>query len=277
MRRFALLLALPLLALIAWIDYITGPEIVLSLFYLLPIVTVSWFGGRAQATASAALAAALATVADAPLRHGPYIFAWDAFTRLVLFTALAVLLSRVKRDRDELRSLNTQLQSAYEREATLARTDALTGLANRRAFLEEIHRELARAAREGSHVCVLFLDVDNLKRVNDCYGHPAGDVVIRSTAVAITASVRAGDVAARVGGDEFIVLLWHATKSEAEQIARRIEERVSVLARDYPLARLGVSIGSTLFEHLPATAEELLRLSDAAMYGEKSRKHAVAM
>jgi diguanylate cyclase (GGDEF)-like protein len=109
----------------------------------------------------------------------------------------------------------------------LARTDGLTGLANFRAFEETITREVTRARRYGLPLSLILMDVDNLKQVNDRFGHPAGDLLLREVARRVSEAIRETDVAARQGGDEFSVVLPNTTLGATGQVAARIEEAVN--------------------------------------------------
>lgn len=111
--------------------------------------------------------------------------------------------------------------------AALARRDPLTGLANRRAFEEALAREVARAVREGAPLAAIALDVDHFKRVNDGYGHAAGDAVLVEVAARAAQALRASDLLARVGGEELAALLPGATLEAAAEAAERIRARVA--------------------------------------------------
>ena len=259
------------IALIGWLDYVTGAEIGFSLLYLLPVVAAGWRLGTPVGSLAAAAAAVAWFAADAawyPTEHLP-ITAWNAFTRLVIFAVLASGADRMRSDREELLSLNQKLRELLDREQALARTDALTGLANARSFGERLAVELARARRSGAAVCVAYIDIDNFKAVNDRFGHAAGDELLRRTASLIQQSLRAGDLSARLGGDEFGVALWEVERAAAEAVAKRLVWRVGEFDTDYPGAGVGASIGIAFLEAPPASVDEALRVADAAMYVAK--------
>jgi diguanylate cyclase (GGDEF)-like protein len=154
--------------------------------------------------------------------------------------------------------------------ARLARRDALTGLPNRRALEEELLREAARAARSGVPLSAVALDVDRFKLVNDGHGHAAGDAVLAAIAARAAAALRAGDVLARVGGEEFAALLPGADLPRAIEVAERIRARVAaepVEAAGRPLA-VTVSLGCAVL----APGEDgrsLLARADAKLYEAK--------
>jgi diguanylate cyclase (GGDEF)-like protein len=124
---------------------------------------------------------------------------------------------------------------------------------------------------------MLFLDLDNFKSVNDEYGHAAGDDVLERIAAGIQQQVRGADMAARMGGDEFVVLLWHSDEDNTARQQAAIEDVVSRVAADYPRAQLGVSIGVARIEDAGQDPEKVIRDADDAMYAVKAaRKKAAA-
>jgi diguanylate cyclase (GGDEF)-like protein len=118
--------------------------------------------------------------------------------------------------------LLAQVGALYQEVRRLARTDSLTGVPNRRAWDEELPRELARAARSGQPVCVALLDLDHFKRYNDRHGHQAGDRLLKEAAAAWQAAVRKTDLVARYGGEEFAILLPDCGLADAVEIAGRL-------------------------------------------------------
>jgi two-component system, cell cycle response regulator len=154
----------------------------------------------------------------------------------------------------------------------LALTDALTGLANRRAFLEALEAELARVDRHGRPASLLFADLDHFKRVNDAHGHAVGDEVLAGFSQVLRQGCRRGDLAARIGGEEFGVLLPMTGRLPAALVAERIRRATEArpLGRSAPVP-LTVSIGVASTEDSPGPLEavELLRRADAALYRAK--------
>ncbi len=160
----------------------------------------------------------------------------------------------------------------------MATVDELTGLANRRGFLAVAEHQLRLATRLGEPVAVLFLDVDNLKPVNDLLGHAVGDQLLRETADLMAATFRDSDLLGRVGGDEFCVLLATREDPGAKIALGRLREiaarRNLEPSRTY---QLGFSVGLTEFDPSnPATVQALMDAADSLMYAEKRAKHAAA-
>lgn len=118
------------------------------------------------------------------------------------------------------------LQGLVDALVELSSRDALTGLANRRAFQLALEREIDRVARSGEPALLLTLDIDHFKRVNDTFGHKAGDEVIRAVATALLDSVRPMDLVARVGGEEFAIVLPNCASAFGETVAERVRRRV---------------------------------------------------
>lgn len=168
------------------------------------------------------------------------------------------------------------LRSAELQEETrrLAITDPLTGLHNRRYFVDRLEEQLSRAERYGDKLGLLLLDSDHLKAVNDRHGHHAGDRVLQRIALALCGILRDSDEVARIGGDEFAVLLLQADEPLAIGIASRLREKL----REAPLASEGgeaieisCSAGIALFPGDAADSETLLKAADLALYNAKAR------
>ncbi len=164
-----------------------------------------------------------------------------------------------------------QLHDSLKREAS---HDPLTRLNNRRLFLERIQQQISLATAGGESFSILFLDVDQLKRINDTYGHLAGDALLREVSNALLDAVRGEDVVARYGGDEFVVLLPATGAPAAIIVAQRVSDGIArhrfMAGRDL-LQIPGVSLGVATFPQDGATAEELLAAADATLYRQKRR------
>jgi len=163
----------------------------------------------------------------------------------------------------------TEERLAQERLTELANTDALTGLANRNAIQDKIRHAITGAAPDVS-VGILFLDLDNFKKVNDHYGHVFGDRLIQDVSAAIGSCLNEGDTLARLGGDEFIVLAATGTLMSLEATAQRILERLRTPFRlGLVQVYTGCSIGIALCPEHGDSLESLIRSADTAMYVAK--------
>lgn len=181
------------------------------------------------------------------------------------------------RDIDDRKRLEDHVITAKRRaeqrarEATLlASTDELTGLANRRAFLRQLTREMEGAAEFGWPLAVAMFDVDHFKKVNDRHGHAMGDRVLQAIATRAVAVVRAGDLVGRLGGEEFGILMPGASAADASAVAERLREAIEVARGrdDAVLPQVTVSIGIAARDG-QSEALELLAVADAALYAAK--------
>jgi diguanylate cyclase (GGDEF)-like protein len=153
----------------------------------------------------------------------------------------------------------------------IATTDELTGLPNRRAFLAALEAESARAERQDAQLWVTIIDVDRFKRINDNYGHPAGDDVLRSVAAIVRTSIRGNDLLGRIGGEEFAVLMPETTRDQAQMVSERFRRAVETTPFVLPS---GEVISVTLSAGLAARGRgedptTLLSRTDIALYAAK--------
>ncbi len=174
---------------------------------------------------------------------------------------LDVLARRERRLTDGFESLARERADLMERLELVARTDELTGLTNRRAWEEAIVRELARADRDGSQLCVAIIDLDLFKQYNDEHGHQAGDRLLKSVAASWRETLRAGDVLARYGGEEFAVALPGCNLDDGAALVARLREAIP----DGQTCSAGIALWDGAED-----GETLLGRADAAMYAAKA-------
>ena len=167
----------------------------------------------------------------------------------------------------------TERKLAEEKIALLARTDGLTGLANRATMIERLHQAFAAARRGAAPFAMFYLDLDHFKRINDTLGHPIGDLLLQEVAARIKACTRENDVVARLGGDEFAILqldVHEATHCAA--LAGKIRDAlVAPYALDGNDVRISVSIGIALYTPQSLSADSLMAQSDMALYRSKEK------
>jgi diguanylate cyclase (GGDEF)-like protein len=176
----------------------------------------------------------------------------------------------------EVDTLAAQLDASRARISDLeARIDIdpLTDTLNRRGFERELKRSLAYVKRYGTSAALVYVDLDDFKPVNDRHGHAAGDAVLKASAAALVGSVRASDVVARIGGDEFVVLLWNVSGPAAAAKAAALETAIYCTPVRWSSSSLvvGASAGVALLGALDAPADVLAR-ADAAMYARKAER-----
>jgi diguanylate cyclase (GGDEF)-like protein len=162
---------------------------------------------------------------------------------------------------------NAQIRARLEHQA---QTDPLTGLYNHRAFHERLRRALANASRSHEAVSILMLDIDDFKRVNDVYGHGAGDEILRSLADTLKDTVRSSDVVYRLGGEEFAIVIVSRAIENAEQLAHRLVEHVAA-AEFEPAGRITISVGLARGPEHAMNPRELIACAEAAMMTAKAR------
>ena len=234
------------------IRFKTSPGLGFGVLYLVPISFFTWFIGLGSGIVTALSSALLLLLFD--LKHGvrahPY---WDTLMNVVMFIFMVFILAEVK--------------ALYERERDLSHTDVLTGLLNRRAFLEGLDRERARHRRFPRPLTLVYLDLDNFKVVNDTHGHAAGDELLRAVAQGMSASVRDVDSVGRLGGDEFAILMPETDSGASRRVVEKVQKRLQeMVAGRWPVS---FSIGAVTFEAVPDSAEEMVQLADALMYEVK--------
>ena len=170
----------------------------------------------------------------------------------------------------ELAQSQEKLKQALEREQKLSRCDPLTQVANRRAFFEALEVECRRARRNGWPVSVAYVDVDNFKNLNDSMGHAAGDALLTTVAGTMKRNLRAGSCVARVGGDEFALMIPDVGLREVEMTLHRIRGLLlkEVQSNGWPVT---FSIGAVMFNKPVESGEEMIHLADQEMYSVKNR------
>ncbi|HZU51609.1 MAG TPA: GGDEF domain-containing protein [Sphingomicrobium sp.] len=178
---------------------------------------------------------------------------------------------RLIREISQLRGKVARLQERVEQLDQLAHQDSLINLPNRRGFMRELERLIARVDRYGLKAAMLFVDVDGLKIINDTFGHRAGDEALIQVANLLSKGVRHSDVVARIGGDEFGILLECADEDAAQETAARLIEQISAceFLHDGEPLPLGVAIGVGMIDCLD-TPESVMERADEAMYRRKA-------
>ncbi len=247
-----------MVVLVGILNHAAGPELSSTIFYLIPIVLVTWFTKRSIGFIFSGFCALMWLISDltSGIPHSsPDIPYWNGVARLGSFFILTFILSALK--------------NTLREEKELSRTDFLTGTRNRRYFIELLDMEINRAARYDRPFTVVCIDLDNFKTVNDCYGHSTGDMVLRSVARTLQENVRVTDTVARLGGDEFAILLPETGRSVAETILRKVRKINLDIMKNHGWP-VTLSIGVVTFTRSPSTVDETLRKADRMMYAAKN-------
>lgn len=253
-------LAIALIVIVACIDWWTGVDLALSVFYLLPVALVAWRLGLRPGIAASLAAATTWGSLDWLGGHEyphPAYHAWNSGVRFGFFIITTLLLCK--------------LRDAYQRQVDLARTDALTGAANRRTLLEALTGEIARSARTGRPFTFVCADLDGFKAINDTLGHPTGDAVLREIVTVASERLRQTDLFARMGGDEFGLLLPETGVSEAQLVLVDLRGAFESALRREKWS-VGLSAGAVTFASVPGTAEEAIRLADLLLLECKAQQ-----
>jgi len=253
------LLGITIVAGVACLDYAGGAKLLLSIFYLLPVMMVAtWTGstlyGLLVALASAAAGPIIADLLDFRVVSLP-VSLWNNGVRLTVFCIVLYLLHR-------MRKLNRRLEE-------MALSDELTGLANLRAFRRLAEQELERSARYDHELSLAYVDIDHFKDINDGRGHDEGDRVLQALAGVAKATARTSDTVARLGGDEFVILMPETGAEAAAAVVRRLLQAVpkGVGREGMPVT---CSIGLASFRKAPASVELMLAAADELMYAAKA-------
>ena len=236
-----------------WVHYKLGQHYQIYMFFLLPVIIVSWYGGSKAGNLFSLLSVIGWLVTDLSMRRGTPFWAelFNDFVRLSVLLIVVLIASR--------------LRIALDREHEMARLDTLTGLPNRRAFYELGEIEAVRSRRYGRPFTALFIDLDNFKAVNDSKGHDEGDRLLKTVADILHSRLRATDICGRLGGDEFAVLLPETGQKAAAIFAAELRSRLieAMEKHGWPVT---FSIGVATFHTTPESLDQLIEKADALMY-----------
>ena len=244
----AVMIVVAFLALVSALDFLSGPDFSLSLFYYLGVSLCALMLGTVPALVTSLLSAVLWTfIAVVSGRHfsSEWAILWSFGIRSVNFVFLVLLLDQLQK-----------LIVALEKQALL---DPLTRIANRRQFEAFLEKAIHQCRRHGWELTVVFFDVDDFKTINDTRGHEVGDRVLLSIAETVQGQSRPGDLVARLGGDEFALVLPITGYGPAEDLFTRL----------LPAMPVALSLGAVTFEQAPPDVPTILGRVDALMYEVK--------
>lgn len=245
--------------LVAFIDYEIAPEISLAIFYLLPIALITWFLGKEAGF----LACGLSAIAERLVRKNlnssgelnSLAFYWNSLVIFLLFLSISYLFYK--------------LHCSLEREKELARIDDKTGLANKRLFIELAGLEVKKAIRFRHPLTIIYMDVDDFKHINETLGYCVGDKLLQTVAETIKRSLRETDIIARMGGDEFIILLPGSGYESSQAVICRVQKKLLETMQDNQW-KATFSIGAVTFINPPKSVEDMIHRADRLMYTVKT-------
>jgi diguanylate cyclase (GGDEF)-like protein len=252
-RQFHIAAGLITVLILGLVDYVTGPATSLLIFYLVPIVQVTWFGGQVAGIATALSSAAIWLLGELALdkfQLRPTIPVWNIVLVFVFFLAVAAGLSVL---RDRLR-----------RVSKFATTDPLTGLPNAQRFREIVQVEKDRALRYTHPLTIACIDVDDFKEIDVRFGRSKSDALLRTVATTIQDGLRSSDTVARLGDGEFGTLLVEADVDEVQPVIIRIRQNLlaAMQKNGWPVT---FSAGAVTFYHPSSSVEEMIHTAAALL------------
>lgn len=255
---FSTTVGFTILGLLGVLDYFTGNELTLSLFYLIPIVWATWAvdqrTGLFMSFISGLTLLGAETAAGQTYSH-PLFYLLNTLIRTLFYVVVVYLV--------------TELQKSRKEEQLAARTDFVTGAVNARYFNELLQMEISRIRRYPHPITLVYVDVDNFKLINDLFGHKIGDDVLRCIATELKTQLRVTDTVARMGGDEFVMLLPSTRQAEARVVISKVYTNLmeKMRQRNWPVT---FSMGAVSCEFSPYSAEQLVNMADELMYEVKN-------
>ena len=257
--------AIALVAAIGLLDAVVSPRLPFSILYFLPVMAAAWYANRTQGLIVAVAAIAARVAIDVR---------WNGVdpltvTQAVLWGAALLLAPGLTTwahgRREQVAALEGRINELLQMERSFARTDPLTSLCNRRAFVDALQKAEARGRRTGERLTVARLDIDGFKTLNETYSRNEGDQLLRAVATSLSLTTRMGDLAARLEHDEFALLLYNCGPDHAQKIGRRLVDEIAELGRAYPNARVTGSVGMACFMAAGPDPDEMMRLAGSAL------------
>jgi diguanylate cyclase (GGDEF)-like protein len=254
-----IIIATGVVFIIGTIDYLTGFELSVSLFYLIPVTMIAWAVGRNIGLVFSVFGAIVWLTSNSLSGQSltnVFIAVWNTLIRFGFFAVVTILIA--------------QLRHALEEERLLANTDPLTGALNRRSFNEIAEKKMIVSEVNRRPYTMVYIDLDDFKLINDKLGHAVGDHVLKTVVDTIHTQIRNTDFLARLGGDEFAILLTDIGQEQAQPIAERLR---STLLEKMKYNDWGItfSIGVLTVLSMPESPDKMVSLTDALMYEIKSK------
>jgi len=255
-KSFIIAIGYIIIGVLGIIDTLTGKELDFSLFYVIPILIVTWHTGLGLGIVFSLISALVWLLSDVLSGNVTLlsIYAWNTLTRLGFFLTIAFLLSR--------------LLTVLEHEREIAHKDYLTGALNSLFFYNVLQMEINCSLRYKNLFTIAYIDLDNIKTVNDEFGHATGDEVLCFVVNQIKNSLRKVDVVARLGGDEFALLMPETNQKSAQVVLSKLQHNIlaGMQKNNWPVT---LSIGVLTCIDTPPTANEAIKKVDDLMYSVK--------
>jgi diguanylate cyclase (GGDEF)-like protein len=252
-KTFNILLGLAWTALFGTLDILSSSHTSFSFLYLFPIAFVTWFGGKTAGLAISLCCTVLWSKDNIVDNH--FISAWNIVSTFAIFCTISLMLSKI--------------HSLWNKEIELSRKDPLTGAMNLRAFSDMVEYEILLLQRYTSPFSFAFLDLDDFKKVNDLYGHQKGDELLIAVVRNLVGSLRKTDVIARIGGDEFAILLPATDHTTVRIVMEKVRELLHELSKGEQWA-ITFSMGVVTCENNGLKLKELFSIADRLMYEAKN-------
>jgi len=258
-RRVLIAIIVGSVFIVGMIDYLTGFELSVSFFYLIPVTMAAWAVSRNSGLTFSVLSAAVWLISDQLSGHtisNIFIGVWNTLIRFGFYATVTILL--------------TELRHAFEEERLLANTDPLTGALNRRSFNAIAEKKMITQEVNRRPYTMIYIDLDNFKMINDSLGHAVGDLVLKTVVDAAQKQIRNTDFLARLGGDEFAVLLTDIDQEQAKSIVERLQASL-LESMQINKWEITFSIGVLTVLSMPESPDKLVSMTDALMYEVKSK------
>lgn len=239
-------------------DFATGFELSFSFFYLIPVSMAAWAMGRKAGLAFSVVCASVwltSNLLSGQTISSIFIGVWNTLLRFGFYAVVTVLLA--------------ELRHALEEERLLANTDLLTGAMNRRSFNELAEKKMIVSEVNRKPYTLVYIDLDDLKIINDRRGHAEGDMVLKTVADVLQKQIRHGDLLARLGGDEFAVLLGDTGQETATKIVQRLQRELLEKMKFHEW-EITFSLGVMTFLTMPVSVDQMVSLTNALMYEAKA-------
>lgn len=250
------LMCMMLIIFLGWFRILTNAQFIFASLMWIPVLLSAWFTGRTAGWLCALLATTLWSYAD---------YATGNSIKNIFIVCLNFLTHTI--NYGVLVELTVMVRTILQRESNNARIDTLTGLLNRRGFMEMVIQQTSMANRLHISVAIFFIDFDLFKRLNDGRGHKVGDTALSQSAKVLQQALRSSDICGRIGGDEFCVYAYIETLDKTNELATKIHKKLKDALVNYKPT--GVSIGVAFFESPEWSIEDMLHFADKTMYEVK--------